>query len=93
MEQILTAAMKGSKKVRFTFRPEGIDEIPYLLGMASNGIIQLKPGDALTLECVQASGEWERPANRTLEIQLTETFDRGWFEGRMTRACQSITAA
>jgi len=91
--EVLKAAQSGSKPVSFTFHKTSILDIAYLLLMNRNGIVKLKPADVATLQCVQMDKSWGSDRNRTLEVEMTETFDPKWFSDRMARACESIVIA
>lgn len=95
METILDtiqAALRGSRKIRMTFKQRSISDIAYLLAM--NGkIIKLSTGDEMALLAVRMTNDWGADRNRTITITLTDNFDENWFVGRMERAVDKIVVA
>jgi|APSaa5957512622_1039677.scaffolds.fasta_scaffold11997_3 hypothetical protein len=92
-DQILTAtqtAIKGSRKVRITFIPEGIGYVSYLQVFATNlGMIELGE-DELIILAIVASQQWDGDNNRTVTITLTDEFDITQFANRFQHALEKI---
>lgn len=90
---LTTALASRSRKIRLTFKREAIGDVPYLLGMERGGIVSITASDKMVLMAVISSRNWDRDANRTVLVTLTETFDQEWFTGRMNaRAIEKIEA-
>lgn len=87
--QAVQEAMKGSRKVKITFIPEGIDYVPYLLAFNRTGIIQLGE-DGLVIMAIAASRKWDGDCNRTTTITLTDKFDENQFAARFQHALEKI---
>jgi len=93
--ETVKAALKGSRKLRITFK-KGAEsaDVNYLLGMERGGIIAFQnPMDKMVMMAVAQSGDWDGDQNRTTVLTLTDSFDAEWFIGRMRRPLESYAAA
>lgn len=88
--QAVQEALKGSRKVKITFKRNAISDINYLLGMANSGIISLNNADAQVLAIVVRTRNWSVDSNRIVLVTLTAKFDEQWFVQRLWRALEKI---
>lgn len=91
VQVIISDALRGSRKLKITFRRDADrGDINYLLGMINQGGVTIPAGDKMALMAVSMSGDWGANRNRQTVVTLTEVFDCDWFEGRLLRALERV---
>lgn len=90
IKQALQEAMKGSRKMRITFKPEATGYVGYLLVMDRVGIISLSNEDRMVMQGVAESSNWHYDRSRTVTVTIGNRFDENMFVGRMRYALEKI---
>ena len=88
----VNVALKGSRKVKITFRRECVRDIPYLLGMIKAKVVEVDSATEMNLRAVLGSYNWGDDSNRTVTVVLAAGFDESWFASRLYRALENIEA-
>lgn len=92
----LDAALAGSRKLKLVFNRDAFTDIYYLLAMVHQNVVQLRNEfEAVLLQAIAQSHNWDNDKNRTVIVILPSTFDaegEEFFLGRMKdRALESIS--
>jgi hypothetical protein len=90
--QAVQEALEGSRKVKITFKPEAIDYVKFLLGLALVGKIEIG-ANKLVIGAIVDSHAWSGDHNRTFIIALTDKFSKDEFAGSFQHALEKIEVA
>lgn len=86
----LLEQVRPGHELRLRFRSDRLGDLGYLQTMLIRGDLEASPGQQAVMEAVWRSGDWSRDENRTVVVTTTAEFDPEFFEGRMSRALESL---
>lgn len=94
ISQAIAEAIKrgGSRKMRVTFKPAALADVPTLCGMDQGGIIDIGQEDAIALTSVMRESQWDGLPNRTVTVKAADHFDAAEFENFADGAFESVEA-
>jgi len=93
INQAVSIALQGSRKVKITFKQDAIDSIPYLLGMVRSGLVMFEHSiGEVNMQVALQTHDWDHDLNRTTTLRLLDKFDLDWFSNRLDRALEKIEA-
>jgi hypothetical protein len=82
--------VKPGDEIIVRFKPEGHEDLQYVLMMINAGVLAFALGDLIFLEAVALSADWNGDRNRTQTFTPGPNWNREFFEGRMQHCLEWI---
>lgn len=91
VRRLVSNVPKGTR-LRFTFWPQNITALTFVIGMLNSGMITVENPNFVKALCftIILVGNWADDQNRTFEVRTTDSFDVDWFVHNIGSALESL---